>query len=84
MLKIFAVYDSKAGAFHTPMFMQTTPMAIRAFKAAAMDQGHEFHKFAEDFSLFELGDYDPLKAEFLTYEAPQNLGLAASFIINED
>jgi len=68
-LRVFAVYDSKAEQYMQPFFFVTRGQAMRAFLDALSDDKHEFNKHAEDYTLFELGEYDqdtgymePLKA----------------------
>jgi len=54
-LKMFSVFDSKAEAFLPPMFFPTRGVAIRAFSQACGDDNHDFCKYPDDYSLFELG-----------------------------
>lgn len=77
--KIFAVYDSKAEAYVDFWLSPTTATAVRAFEAAAQDEGHEFHQFAADYTLMELGEWDNLNAEFTIRNAPFNLGTALTY-----
>lgn len=81
-LKIFAVHDSKAEAFMTPFFQLTTGLAIRSFQAAVNEEGHEFQKYASDYTLFEVGEFDSSSGEVTTLPTPQSLGLALQFIHN--
>lgn len=78
--KIFSIFDSKAEAFITPFFSQSTGTAIREFSAAANDMEHQFFKYGGDYSLFELGSFDQGSAVFDILKAPINLGLAISFV----
>lgn len=58
IIKIFSVYDLKAESFLQPMFFRSSNEAIRAFSKAVNDEGHEFFKHAEDYVLFEIGNFD--------------------------
>jgi len=82
-LKVCAVYDSKAEAYSRPFFAATTGVAIRQFSAAVEDQQHEFNRFAEDYTLFELAEFDEQAGVFLNLETPKSLlqahALKASF-----
>lgn len=78
--KIYAIFDSKAGTFLQPIFAQTHGVAKRMFHNAANDTDHDFHKYAADFTLFYLGDWDPETAKFDLLEAPKSLGNALTFI----
>lgn len=80
MLKVFSIYDSKAEAYLQPFFSPTRGMAIRSFQNAANTAGHDFNRFAADFTLFELGEFEPNSGNFNLLEHHQNLGKAAEFI----
>lgn len=60
ILKVYSVYDSKAGVYAQPVFYRNDGEAIRAFSNAANLADHPFCANAEDFTLFEIGDYDDL------------------------
>lgn len=73
ILKVFSVYDAKLGAFLQPIFQQATGVAMRMFEAAVMDANHDFHNFAGDYCLFELGEFDQESGEFTTLRTPLQL-----------
>lgn len=75
-MKVFSVYDSKAEAYLAPMFFQARGVAIRMFGAASADEKHDFHRFASDYTLFELGDFDERSGLFTLHSAPLALGNA--------
>lgn len=79
-LKIFSVHDSKAEAFVQPFYSATTGTAVRSFEQAVNTSDHDFHKFAGDYSLFELGSFDQAKGTFEILDSPINLGLAITYI----
>lgn len=79
-LSIFTVHDSKAEAFIQPFFAQNTAIAIRMFGKACNEQETDFHQFAGDYTLFELGMFDQDTAKFELHATPINLGLALTFI----
>lgn len=83
-IKIFTVYDSKAEAYLKPMFLQTKGLALRAFVAASNDTGHDFHKYAGDYGLWEIGSYDDSNATIKMLEHKINLGLASEHISRTD
>lgn len=80
MLKIFSVYDSKAEAFVQPFFSPATGTAIRSFATACNDENTDIHRYAGDYTLFEIGEFDPSTGKITPLEAHLNLGLAAAFI----
>lgn len=57
-LKMFAIFDTKAGCYSTPFFMQNKGLAIRAMQDMAMDNRTVINKHPADFVLFLLGEFD--------------------------
>lgn len=64
-LKVFAVFDSKLGAFANPFVAQSQGQAQRSFVKASLDPDHEFHTHGADFTLFEIGEWRPEKGELV-------------------
>jgi len=83
-LKLFTVYDRAAQAYMTPFFLLTKGLAIRSFSETVNDPNHNFGKYSEDFTLFELGSYDDQKSKFEIYPAPVSLGVGVEFKILPD
>jgi len=83
-LQVFTVYDSKAEAYIQPWYSQTLGTAIRSFEQAVNNEEHDFFKFAADYTLFHLGDFDQSTAEFTALPSPVNLGCALTFIKGKD
>lgn len=79
ILQTFAIHDSAVEQFITPFFMQTERAALRAFAAAAREEGHDFHKHSADYTLFHLGEFDQATALYTALVAPKNLGNAVQF-----
>lgn len=77
--RIFTVYDSKAEAYILPFFFATKGQALRAFTDMANDQNHAFYKHAEDYTLFEIGDYEDETASMHMMPTPLSLGVAIEF-----
>ncbi len=80
---MFSIYDSKAEAYIQPFYSQTTGTAIRSFETAVNENGHDFNKYAGDYTLFELGEFDQATGESTARETQLNLGLAITFMIKE-
>jgi len=79
ILKMFTVYDSKAEAYLRPFYMNTKGEAIRLFTDMANDQNHQFFKHPEDYTLFELGDYEDTNGSFDLCKTPMAIGKALEF-----
>lgn len=75
-LKIYSVYDSKAGSYLQPFYAPTRGVALRMFENAALSDDHDFGRFSADFTLFELGEFDQNEGKFELLEAHENLGTA--------
>lgn len=74
--KIFSVYDAKAGAYLKPIFARNSAVALRMFEAAVNQEDHDFHRFAEDYTLFEIGEWDEVGAVFMQDGAHVRLAAA--------
>lgn len=59
-LKIYSIRDQKAEMFLQPFFAVNEAVAKRSFVTAAMDESHDFNRFSEDYSLWEIGEFDGL------------------------
>lgn len=78
--KVFSIYDCKADAFLQPFFSPTAATALRGFEKAAQDEATDFHRFAGDYTLFEIGEWDQSKGTWVAHDAKVNLGLALQFL----
>lgn len=78
--KIFTVYDSKAEAYLPPMFLHTKGLAIRSFTQAVNSAGHDFNKYAADFTLMEIGEWDDNDGKIDMYPAMKNIGCGIEFL----
>ena len=58
MMKVFSIYDVKAGAYINPFFLPTVGMAVRTFIDCCKDSGHAFGQHPEDYALFQLAEFD--------------------------
>lgn len=75
-MKLYTIHDSKAEAFITPFFAINQGVAMRMFQTAAMDENHDFHKHAGDFTLFEIAVFDEKSGFIDVKETMENLGNA--------
>jgi len=79
ILKVFGIYDSKAEAYLSPFMMKSKGEAIRAIQNHIEDKEHNFHKYAEDFTLFELGSWDDQTAKYELHSTPKSMGVFIEF-----
>ena len=76
-LVIVAVYDRQSAAYMTPMFFATTGQAIRSF-ADEVNRKDEslITRHPEDFSMHELGSFDPSDGRFVLLDQAKLLSNA--------
>lgn len=80
MMKVFSVYDVKAEAYLPPWVAQTTAVALRRFEATAGEPNSDFARFAADYTIFEIGEWNEDNGSIVMYEAKHNLGTALQFL----
>lgn len=68
-MKVYAIFDSKACAYLVPFFCPNRAVAMRSFTRAVMDEESDFHRFAGDYTLFELGEWDQDHGQISMYES---------------
>jgi len=83
-LVIFSVHDSKAEAFIQPLFAPTIAVGKRMFEAAVNDESTEFHRYAGDYTLFAIGEFETESGILYPYSIHKNLGLALTFIKEQE
>lgn len=72
--RICSIYDSKAVAWHQPLFFPSNAAALRSFADAVNGDG-EFARHAEDYTLFELGSWDPSTGAMLVGKTPVSIAV---------
>jgi hypothetical protein len=78
-MKVFSVYDSKAEGYMQPFFLKTVGEAERALANLVREPDHNFSRYAEDFTLFELGLWDEKKGAFDLHDAPRSVSNLISY-----
>lgn len=76
---MFTVFDSAAKAYLEPFSAPSTEFAIREFRAAVNKEGHQFNKFAADYTLFYIGIFD-VSTGVITAQHPVSLGVGVTFL----
>ena len=76
---IYSVYDNATNAYLQPMYALSKGQILRGITNAVNDPGHDFHKYARDYTLFELGSFDDSNAVFSLYPSPKSLGVLVEF-----
>lgn len=78
--KTFAVFDSKAGVFSHQWNSHNAATAVRRFAEDVNNEQHPVAKHPEDFTLFEIGEYDEEKGLMTSLATPHSLGLASEHV----
>ena len=80
MKHMYTIYDSKAEAYHDIFIAPTKAVALRSFATAAQDENSQFHHYAEDFTLFEIGTWDDQAGCGKFYPAATPPGKAIEYV----
>lgn len=80
MKKVYSVFDSKAEAYTLPFFADTAGVATRMFMDATGDANSNFCKYPEDYTLFEIGEFEERTGELIAYEVLKSLGTALEYV----
>ena len=79
---IYTIHDSKALAFLPPFYLHNKNMAQRSFGDAVNDIETQFNKHPEDYSLWEIGEFDDQTGEIIYYTPHHALGSGLDYINN--
>lgn len=80
LLKIYTVYDSKTESYLKPFFLLSPGEALRGFIDIANDKNTAIGLHPEDYTLFELGEWEDSHATFEMHSTPISLGVALEFL----
>lgn len=58
MRKIFTVWDHKVEAYLDPIVATNKGEVLRMMEDLVSRENHHFNKYSDDFTLFEIGEYD--------------------------
>lgn len=83
-LNVYTIYDSKAEAYLRPFFAPTKGLAIRSVSDAVNNPQENLHKYAADYTLFEVGIFDDSTGWMEMHKAHVNLGVLHEFLNKAD
>lgn len=75
-LKCFSIHDQKLEMYIQPFFAPTAAHAIRSFTDAVNQEGTDFNRHAEDYTLWYCGDFDQERCQLQGLQAPVCLAKA--------
>lgn len=82
-MKAYSLFDSKSKAFNRPWFAGTRGEALREFSDVVSKKDDFIRRHSGDFTLFEIGDFDPTNGGLVPYKTLENLGLATQYIMDQ-
>ena len=82
-LKVFAVRDNAVGLYCQPHYSRTPGEALRAFEQAVTQEGSQFNKFAKDYALYMIGEYDEESGQHNS-QHPVEIANALAIVANQD
>lgn len=77
--KLFLLKDEKSTSYGFPLSRETRGMFLRDIQEELKRGQALFAKHPQDFSIFEIGEYDALTGEVKLYESKNCLGLVSDF-----
>lgn len=69
-MRLFSVFDKKAAVYSAPFLSHSQATASRDFRHAVNDVASQICKYAEDYDLYELGDWLEDSGEINQHAAP--------------
>lgn len=64
MYKVYALHDKASETFTNPIVLPSQRDAIEGLRIVTNDKQSPQYKFPADFTLFEIGNYDPRTGTF--------------------
>lgn len=84
LVRMYAIYDSKAQAYNQPFFCANNAVAFRNLEKACRNPESPFAQFPADFNLFCLASFEDVSGKIEPFHAPENLGNFLQFIAPPD
>lgn len=81
-MKLYSIYDSKADTYSTPM-AALNEQTMKRDLVQHLSVEHPWRRFNQDFTLFEIGIFDEAAGKLIPHMAIRNIGLLASFMLDE-
>lgn len=78
-LKVCSVLDAKVAAYNAPFFVRSRGEALRSWQSAVNDPETMMCKYPEDYTLFEIGEFDESTGTLVPASPHVSLGCAVEF-----
>lgn len=80
MKKVYSVYDKKAMFFCSPLIVDFPVQAERALQQEVSNPHSQLHQYADDFAMYQIGEFDDSKGTLIPLEIPLHFHEAAEFL----
>lgn len=77
---LFTVFDSATKLFLPTFEARTVEDAIRKFRTTVNMPDSQLHKFPEDYTLFQVGEFNQDTGELVPLATPHSLGVAVTYL----
>lgn len=84
MQKLYVIYDSKSETYSAPTANPARGQAIRAFSDGVNGGQGVLADHPGDFTMFEIGTFDPQTGEINLYEAKETVANGLDLKVDED
>lgn len=84
MIKVFAIRDVMASAYMAPFTFPARGQAIRAFADTVNDPKTLLNRHPDDYSLYELGEFDEESGVLIGLDAPEFVVHARDMVEEKD
>mgnify|MGYP000615718505 CR=1 FL=1 len=78
--RVYTIYDSKAELYCTPFYHRSKGGCLRMFQDMANDRNSQIGQHPEDFTLFEVGEFDDQTGMGQEYEAKVHVAFALDMV----
>lgn len=78
-LKVYTVMDSAVQAYLPPFTARAPGEALRMFEQSVQTPNHQFNRYAADYTLFEVGEFDDATGQIAMHSVMKNMGNGAQF-----
>ena len=85
-LKVYSIYDVKSLVYNQPFFARANGEAVRLFQSMVNDTNRDenmISRFPEDYTLFEVSEWDNTKGELIPLQVSVPLGKGIDFLRRE-
>ena len=82
LLRVFCIWDGAAEEFQAPFYNHSIGLVNRALSDEIASGDSPLSKHVDDFSLYELGNYDTQTGRFVLHDSPKLIYALAEIVVN--